>query len=56
LRDDDRRPSFSIFADGRRFKDHATGETGDSFDLYQRLTKTDAKSAWRPFIALAGNL
>src|SRR6516165_6545195 len=35
LRDDDRRPSFSIFADGRRFKDHATGETGDSFDLYQ---------------------
>jgi len=55
LRDDDRHPSFSIFADGRRFKDHATGETGDSFDFYQRITKTDAKTAWRPFKVLASN-
>ena len=54
LRDDDRHPSFSIFADGRRFKDHANGETGDSFDFYQRITKTDAKTAWRPFKSLAG--
>jgi DNA primase len=55
LRDDDRRPSFSIFANGQRFKDHATGETGDSFDFYQRITKMDAKTAWRRFKALAGN-
>jgi hypothetical protein len=55
LRDDDRHPSFSIFADGRRFKDHGTGESGDSFDFYQRITQTDARTAWRAFKALAGN-
>jgi hypothetical protein len=53
LRDDDRHPSFSIFADGRRFKDHGTGLTGDSFTLYQAAKGMNAKQAWRPFIDLS---
>jgi hypothetical protein len=54
LRDDDRSPSFSIFAQGRRFKDHATSQGGDSFDFYQAVTQLDAKAAYRPFLELAG--
>jgi hypothetical protein len=53
LRDDDGRPSFSIYADGRRWKDHATGQGGDSFDLYQAVKETDARGAWRGFIDLS---
>jgi hypothetical protein len=53
LRDDDRHPSFSIFDNGRKFKDHGRGWSGDSFTLYQLLTGMDAKSAWRPFVKLA---
>jgi hypothetical protein len=29
----ERRPSFSVYEDGRRFKDHATGEGGDVLDF-----------------------
>ncbi|SRR5260370_22226043 len=54
LRDDDRSPSFSIFAGGTRWRDHGTGEHGDSFDFYQAVKKTDAKQSWRPFLELAG--
>jgi hypothetical protein len=54
LRDDDRSPSFSIYAGGTRWKDHGTGQGGDSFDFYQAITKTNAKSAWRPFLESAG--
>jgi hypothetical protein len=53
LRDDDRSPSFSIYAGGRRWKDHGTGLSGDSFDLYQALTKTSSRTAWRSFIDLS---
>jgi hypothetical protein len=53
LRDDDRHPSFSIYADGRRWKDHGTGEGGDSFDLYQAVKKLSAKAALRGFIDLS---
>jgi hypothetical protein len=54
LRDDDRSASFSIYAGGCRWKDHGTGQGGDSFDLYTALKKMDAKQAWRPFTELAG--
>jgi hypothetical protein len=53
LRDDDTHPSFSIFADGRRFKDHGTGLAGDSFTFYQAVKGTNAKSAWRSFVDLS---
>jgi hypothetical protein len=54
LRDDDRTGSFSIFANGTKWKDHGTGQGGDSFDLFQAIKKMDAKRAWRPFLELAG--
>ena len=54
LRDNDRTASFSIFAKGARWRDHATGETGDSFDLFMALKQMNAKQAWRPFTELAG--
>jgi hypothetical protein len=54
FRDDDRHASFSIYATGTRWKDHGTGQGGDSFDFYQAFKKMDAKSAWRPFLELAG--
>jgi hypothetical protein len=53
LRDDDRTPSFSIYANGTRFKDHGAGQAGDSFDLYQAIVKMNARQAWRPFINLS---
>jgi hypothetical protein len=53
LRDDDRNPSFSIYANGTRWKDLGTGEGGDVFDLYKAVTKTNGGSAVRAFISLA---
>jgi hypothetical protein len=53
LRDDDRRPSFSIYAGGTRWKDFGTGQGGDSFDFYQAIKGTDAKGAWRAFVQLS---
>ena len=53
LRDDDRSPSFSIFANGSRWHDYGTGQRGDSFDLFQAIKKMDAKTAWRPFLELS---
>jgi hypothetical protein len=54
LRDDDRKPSFSIYEGGRRFVDHSTGIGGDSFDFYCQVTKLDKRSAYPRFLALAG--
>jgi hypothetical protein len=54
LRDDDKSPSFSIYAGGTRWKDHGTGEGGDSFDFYQAYKKMGAKESWRPFLKLSG--
>jgi hypothetical protein len=51
---EDRHPSFSIYDDKRRWKDHAIGDGGDSFDFYQRARKLDASAAFRDFVTLAG--
>lgn len=53
LRDDDRVPSFSIYAGGRRFKDHGSGQAGDSYDFFRLISKLDSKSAYRRFLELA---
>jgi hypothetical protein len=54
LRHDDKTPSFSIYANGTRFKDHGPGGLGgDSFDFYQAFTKLNAGQAWRPFVKLS---
>jgi hypothetical protein len=54
LRDDDRTASFSIYARGTRWKDHGTGEGGDSYDLFQKVMGMDRKQAFLPFLDLAG--
>jgi len=51
---DDRHPSFSIFAGGTRWKDHGTGEYGDSFAFYCKLTGLSAREAFRSFVTFAG--
>jgi len=54
FREDDRHPSFSIYASGTRFKDHGTGEGGDSFDFYKAATRLNGKAAYARFLRLAG--
>jgi hypothetical protein len=51
---EDRNPSFSVYDEGRLFKDHGNGESGDSFDFYQRSLKLDARDAFVGFVELAG--
>jgi hypothetical protein len=51
---DERNPSFSVYDEGRRWKDHGNGDRGDSFDFYQRATNQDASAAFVAFIEFAG--
>lgn len=51
---EDRHASFSVFDDGRKWKDHATGEGGDVVDflaLARGISKSDAA---RELIAMSG--
>lgn len=41
----DAHPSFSVFAEGERFKDHATGAGGDVFDFVAKARGTDVAGA-----------
>jgi hypothetical protein len=41
----DRSPSFSVFDNGQRFKDFATGESGDVFDFVARVRNCSVASA-----------
>lgn len=54
LRSDDRHPSFSIYAQGRRYVDHSTKEGGDSFDFFCAICKLDKRTAYPQFLELAG--
>lgn len=47
-------PSFSIFNDDEKWKDHGTGDGGDSYDFFQRATDRDSREAFAPFVELAG--
>jgi hypothetical protein len=47
LRPDDSRPSFSIHADGRRWRDHATGDAGSVFDFIRLARGCDFSAAVR---------
>ena len=53
----DRNPSFSVYDDGRYWKDHATHEGGDAIAFYaashEGMTR---KEAWKAFCILAGTL
>lgn len=50
----ERHPSFSIYDDGRRWKDHATGEGGDAIDFLTHACHVDRAEATRRFLVLAG--
>jgi hypothetical protein len=54
LRDDDRKPSFSIYARGTRWLDHSTEEGGDSFDFFCAVLRLDKRAAYPRFLAMAG--
>jgi len=43
----DQSPSFSVYADGRRFRDFGTNEAGDVVDFVARATETDIAGALR---------
>jgi hypothetical protein len=51
---EERNPSFSVYDEGRRWKDHGNGDHGDSFDFYQRAMNQDAGAAFVAFIEFAG--
>ena len=51
---DDTHPSFSIFASGRRWKDHGTGEQGNAADFLAKARNLSNAEACRELIRLAG--
>jgi len=50
----DENPSFSIYENGTKWKDHGTGQQGDGFDFYQHTTGKSASDAFKDFVILAG--
>ena len=53
---EDRHPSFSIFADGRGWKDFATGEAGDVVSFVKSATGSTDAEAIRRVLELAGGI
>ena len=51
---EDRNPSFSIYDDGRKWKDHATGLGGDAVDFVALVFSISNGDACRKLIELAG--
>lgn len=51
---EDSSPSFSVFDDGLRWKDHGTGEHGDAVDFLARARNLSLKDAIAEFKRLAG--
>jgi hypothetical protein len=52
---DDRNPSFSIFGDGRKWKDFGSGESGDVVDFIAKAKGIDKSAGAKELIALAGS-
>jgi len=50
----DQKPSFSVFDDGRAFKDFSTGESGDVLDFVAAALNMDKTEAARWLIEFAG--
>ena len=51
---EDRNPSFSVFGNWQKWKDHATGEQGDSLDFLAKGLKIPAKEAVMRFLEMVG--
>ena len=52
----DRNASFSVFNDGLKWKDHATGEGGDVVDFIAKARAISKADAARELIAMAGTM
>ena len=50
---DDHNPSFSVFDNGQRWKDHATGEGGDVIEFLAKALKMSPREAFKEYIHLA---
>ena len=50
----DRKPSFSVFAEGRRYRDFGTGDHGDAIDFLARARGLSNADAVKEFMRLAG--
>ena len=50
---EDRNPSFSVYDDGLRWKDFASGEAGDAIDFLGKARGIENREAVREFLALA---
>jgi hypothetical protein len=51
---EDRTPSFSVYDDGRKWKDHATGEGGDAADFLAHALNVSPGEGCRKLIEFAG--
>jgi hypothetical protein len=51
---EDRNPSFSVYDEGRKWKDHATGDHGDAVDFLGKALDIPAQEAVRRFVEMAG--
>jgi hypothetical protein len=51
---EDRNPSFSVYDQGRKWKDHATGDHGDAVDFLAKALDIPAQEAVRRFVEMAG--
>ncbi len=51
---EDKNPSFSVYDNGKRYKDFATGEKGDVIDFLARAANLSRKEAFKRFVELAG--
>ena len=52
---EDRSPSFSVYEDGHRFKDHSTGQTGDVADFVAEALRVSLSDAARWLLDQAGS-
>jgi hypothetical protein len=51
---EDRNPSFSIYDDGRKWKDHGSDDGGDAVDFLARALNLSNEDACRKLLELAG--
>lgn len=51
---EDRNPSFSVYDEGRKWKDHSTGDHGDAVDFLSKALDIPAQEAVRRFVEMAG--
>jgi len=51
---EDRNPSFSVFDNGRKWKDHGTGDSGDAVDFLEKAKGLSKEEAIQQFLQMAG--